>query len=489
MTVILAFLAGLGGLRQLIILYIPLLLASVYLFSSEHIKGRITNGDQTRRGSKAVDFYRIFFQDSILLFIACGCGYLINSRILSNRYSFANWNDMHFSSFEAGRLADIINGFLNSFGFRPRESVFSSALINTITCFILLLIVCFAIYESLADKKIDPEERLLTVFLTMAVFLFTMLYLFSDFGYADRYNLPIVVFAYPVIFLFIKRKARLVPQKICYILVFGLVFLIGSSGYLTYRIPYFRIENEYNKMAKVLSEKNCNYGYSSYWHGNVLTELTDGAVEVHTWAPDINTVYNINYCYPALQLKEHEIEIPEDDMFCLLDSDQFSSFVGNKLEGSDIIYSSENYIIYWFESYNDFLKKMTAYDFDYSMEKGAFLIEGEAVEDIPTADKNLRILYKDGISYGPYVLLYPGSYEVTCRGANLEVLTFDAYSSVYSKNKGLFDISNSYKTEDEIKFTFFIEDTVGPIESVETRFFNNTDQKARIDNIRIRRCE
>ena len=130
---------------------------------------------------------------------------------------------------------------------------------------------------------------------------------------------------------------------------------------------------------------------------------------------------------------------------------------------------------------------MTAYDLDYSTDKGAYLIEGEAPEDIPAAEKNARILYKGGISYGPYVLLYPGSYEVTCKGDNLDILSYDAYSSAYSKNSGLFDISDSSKSENEIKFIFSIDETTGAIKSVETRFFNNTDQKARIDSISIRK--
>ena len=484
---VLAFLAGLGGLRQLIILYIPLLMSSVFLFCTDYLKRRALSEKKSFPESPSTGLYRFFFVESIILLVFSGFGYLVNSHILSNRYSFASWNDMHFCPFSAGRMADIINGYLNSLGFRSGENVFSSALISSFTCFLLLLIVCVAIFESFTDQGSEPEERILTVFFSAAVLLFTALYVFSDFGYADRYNLPIVVFALPVVFLYVRRKKRLFPPVGRYILTISLLLLAGVSGYLTYQIPYFRTENEYNKIAEVLSKKGCHYGYSSYWHGNVLTELTDGSVEVHTWAPDINTVYNVNYAYPALQLKKHDNEIPEGDVFCLLDSDQVSSFVGKMLEGSETIYNSENYTIYWFESYDGFLEKMTAYDLDYSMEKGAFLIEGEAKDEISDAEKNVRILYKGGISYGPYVLLYPGNYEVTCRGDNLDILTYDAYSSAYSKNEGLFTIIDSSLSENEIKFTFSINDSTGAIDSVETRFFNDTDQKARIESVHIRR--
>ena len=487
MAAILSFLAGLGGLRQLIILYIPLLLSSVFLFCTEYFQERGANAENLISEGKSTGLFGFFLKESVILLIFSGCGYLVNSRILSKRYSFASWNDMHFSSFSTSRLADIINGLLNSFGFRSGESVFSSALICSFTCFLLLLILCMAIYESFLDKGPGPEERILTVFFSAAAFLFTALYLFSDFGYADRYNLPIVVFALPAIFLYIKRKGNFLPRVPRNVLTLSLFLLLGVSGFITYRIPYFRTENEYNEVARALKEKGCSYGYSSYWHGNVLTELTDGAIEVHTWAPDINTVYNVNDAYPALQLKEHDSEIPERDLFCLLDSKQRSSFVGSMLDGSDVIYNSEEYTVYWFDSYDSFLGKMTAYDLDYSTDKGAYLIEGEAPEDIPAAEKNARILYKGGISYGPYVLLYPGSYEVTCKGDNLDILSYDAYSSAYSKNSGLFDISDSSESENEIKFIFSIDETTGATKSVETRFFNNTDQKARIDSIRIRK--
>ncbi len=527
---ILALLAGLGGLRQMLVLYIPLFMAAVMMLfmdptsvkvnsikvnspegsvpkvnstnvisvedgpaiipSAEERSVKYNSADNDSAGNNLhgrdeSSSLRLLFIESIVLIVFSGIGYLINSRILSKIYSFASWNDLKFTPFSFDSLEQVLRGYLNFFGFRAGEKVFSAALINNLTCFLLILFLVMALFDCLVRRSGSLAERMLASFLFCAILVFTALYVFTDFGYADRYNLPVLVFSVPVILLYGKRCLAELKPLYAYSISALMLLLLLSCGYITYHYPYFRTENEYVKIAGALEEAGCYYGYSSYWHGNVLTELTDGNVEVHTWAPDIQTVYNVNDAYPFLQLKAHDREVPDGDLFVLLDSEQMDSFIGGKMKGADTLYQSENYTAYHFQSYDDFLAAMTAFEWDFSAEKGAYLIEGETEKEKAESDQNLRILYKGGISYGPCLLFYPGSYEVVCSGENLSGLSFDAYSSLYMENEGLLPVTEISRSGEEIRFSFVIDESVGALDNVETRFYNNKDERVRISHISI----
>ena len=92
-----------------------------------------------------------------------------------------------------------------------------------------------------------------------------------------------------------------------------------------------------------------------------------------------------------------------------------------------------------------------------------------------------RIIYADGSSFGPYIKLYPGSYQVIVEGSGLDNSVYDCtYND--SGVPYLIPLEVVASGDGRIIYTFSV-DTV--TDNVELRFFNTSSGTVVIDNIRI----
>lgn len=58
------------------------------------------------------------------------------------------------------------------------------------------------------------------------------------------------------------------------------ILFVGASIFSLYGVASLRGENRYEKLAKVLEEKDLKYGYAEYWSAQVTTVLSDSKVQV-----------------------------------------------------------------------------------------------------------------------------------------------------------------------------------------------------------------
>ena len=111
----------------------------------------------------------------------------------------------------------------------------------------------------------------------------------------------------------------------------GLVFTDREITWKLEPVVDFLVENGYNR------------GYAHFWNGNIITELSDGAirfVNVH-----VDNLANISF-NPWLCLKTNRtLEGTKD--FLLLEAGQRASFESkNDLSRVRLVYQDENYVIY-----------------------------------------------------------------------------------------------------------------------------------------------
>ncbi|WP_295298422.1 hypothetical protein [uncultured Brachyspira sp.] len=358
---IISVLAGMGGLRQLLILYIPLFISSGYLFCIE--KGLFFKSNKVVYiDTTNSHYFYIIFVETILILFSSIIGYLINSIYLSKIYYFSLYNHIKLTSFSLERLINVINGYLASIGFQEGTKIFSVSLLPNFICFITICILIISIIDILRNKIYSNEEKLLTLFFVVANIIFCGLYSFSDFQYYNRYNLPIVIFAYIIIIIFIKHKISTLKTKNYYnFFAIGIFVLFLLSGLLIYFTPYYITKNEFVDISNILKDYECRYGYASYWNGNVLTELSDGTLEIYSWNPDINTISNVNEIFTWLQLVKHSTEVPSGKIFCIFSANELGSPIAKSMEGSDILYKTDKYTIYIFQSYDSIILKVNTY--------------------------------------------------------------------------------------------------------------------------------
>ena len=133
---ILAILAGMGGPRQIIILYLPLLLAAA---ACALLNWR-----------RQTDNYKIYAKkycgSIILAFVMSVLGYRLNIKILSKIYHFMSWDSFSYKDFSMDSLINIINGFFDFFGY-SRGEVFSYATLFNGMCLVLLMLLFYSLYK------------------------------------------------------------------------------------------------------------------------------------------------------------------------------------------------------------------------------------------------------------------------------------------------------------------------------------------------------
>lgn len=345
---ILSLLAGMGGPRQLIILYLPLFFASIiWLFLNYKNKNIFNNK------------YFYFVKLSIIGLLSSGTGYLINSHLLTKFYHFQSWDDISYTLFNLQNFEQTINGFLTSFGF-TEDTVFSPATISNIICFIILALTIISIVTGIKKQKnISQENQQLSLFLASAIIIFILLYSFTNLSYNLRYNLPIIILAFPLIMINIKESniANNIKKIIC-IIIIGLL-LIGSL--ITYQnLRKIDTSKDFREITEVLIDKGYKNGYATFWKSNILTELSDGKIEMYTIGEQNGEFpTDITHLFKWLQKTSHVTEKSDDKVFLILGISEIENHKWKeKLNEENIIYKTQNHVVYGYNSYKNMVDSL-----------------------------------------------------------------------------------------------------------------------------------
>lgn len=400
---------GMNGMRQVILFYLPVFCTCAF---QSILEFRKKDWDKVTKRMLA---------GSCACLLAAGMGYLFNSRFLAEYYVFQSYDNINFANFSFDGLERVISGIFTSSGFSG-HAIFSNYFFFAVSGILVVCLTVYSAYAVLKAKDTSRQESFLVLVLIFSACLFTGIYTFTSMGYADRYNLPLIVLFFPVIGIaydkLLKRKDFLLKAGFALAMVF-----IVISGCVRWEL-YFASDNtkEQREMAQFLLEKDVKKGYAMYWTGTVMTELTDGEIEVWAWPDRTGSetkLKDINGIERWLQYTSHETEVPEGPVFVMFDKSELKNCPLNiflyRLEADK---ETKKYILYLFDSYDDLIEAMTDYKADFS--GGKWLTEGVDFD-------GRRTLYYSGRSYGPDMTMYPGEYEVTIRGEGLDRVEYTCF--------------------------------------------------------------
>lgn len=336
---ILSLLAGIGGPRQIIIFYLPLLMAGLFRCYQ----------------TKKLSFISIYFA-----FISSCIGYLINSKVLIKSYKYNNWSGFSYEELNFDKLALLIQGFLNCFGFTSEE-IFSSATIRTGAAFAFsFLLVLYFIYYFSKKNSLSEEELLSGSFFLFASIVYFLIYLFSDMFYEDRYILPFLVFLLPLIVFSLKDHNWTAKGKAGFTILFSLIILASSLCVYkrewnpdTTSIEYHETV-DHRAIASFLLENEYYNGYASYWNANLITELANGKIDTYVWTSTISNVESVDDLYRWLQVKSHADNPPKGKVFILLSTDEYEvSLLKRYLSANNLVFATSTYYVFGFNSYKE----------------------------------------------------------------------------------------------------------------------------------------
>ena len=146
--------------------------------------------------------------------------------------------------------------------------------------------------------------------------------------------------------------------------------------------------------------------------------------------------------------------------------------------GSQLVQeATENEEIFKHENYMHFSK-----DLDIIYENGVCLTNGEDAE-------GLRYIYQNGGSFGPYITLYPGTYEITLTGYNLDNAVSDC---IHNENMDLIPLPSSEPvfteggqeedSPDTVTYTVHLDDKTS---NIEIRVFNYDEVPVILESVDI----
>ena len=337
--------AGMNGVKKLMVFHAPLCLAAaILLVLALHSCGKTNWKAALDACCKEV---RLLVA-SLVTAVAAAAGYFVSNAVLSRMYDFKSYNFIVWNRDEDWFTLDrILMDFFHEFGYENGSGVFHFGGIAAAVGLLLGCWMFFCIVRLLLRlDKLERNDKLLVLLLVamLAVCGVAYTYFHEYYLYFWLMNMPVAI---AVMAVEIKTEGF-------HILGARQLLGVGLAACFTLcAVSTVRQEQEHpylahkglNTAAEWLVDNGYTQGYSTFWNGNAMTELTSGKLEVWTLQSlDRDDVPN------WLQPKSHLTTDPEHP-FLLIDTETDGPAENAKLiQYGDCteVYNDGRYVIYDF---------------------------------------------------------------------------------------------------------------------------------------------
>ena len=360
---VLCVILGVSGVRYLLDLLVPMLLTAVVFVirsggfqvfrqepSGEHFTSLLKT-EQMR-----------YFYVSVAGIVFGGIGYLANALYISKIYPFQTYNTTNFIKVHEGvfwdRVQNALGELLQMFGYIENKAFLSLRGVITILAFVMIAVLGFVWIrcirysgvQSLAlVEPMEQNHRRYTVWfagINLALHLFV--FIFTTSTMVDRYYIPIAIFFLLVLAIFTEWEC-LAFDRVAVCLILGAC--LSLAGLKTY---YSFVTNDKNEaryeMAEYLVEEGYEFGYASYWNSNIMTELSEGALEMaNLWS--METLEDFKW---SSKMSSYE---PKDGKVFLIAARDELVYLEEQgmLKEQEVIFENEAYVVLHFDSQAEFL--------------------------------------------------------------------------------------------------------------------------------------
>ena len=337
--------AGMNGVKQLMVFHAPLCLAAaILLVLALHSCGKTDWKAALDACRKEVRLLAA----SLVTAVAAAAGYFVSNAVLSRMYDFKSYNFIVWNRDEDWFTLDrILMDFFHEFGYQNGSGVFHFGGIAAAVGLLLGCWMFFCIVRLLLRlDKLERNDKLLVLLLVamLAVCGVAYTYFHEYYLYFWLMNMPVAI----------AVMAVEIKTEDFHILGARQLLGVGLAACFTLcAVSTVRQEQEHpylahkglNTAAEWLVDNGYTQGYSTFWNGNAMTELTSGKLEVWTLQSlDRDDVPN------WLQPKSHLTTDPEHP-FLLIDTETDGPAENAKLiQYGDCteVYNDGRYVIYDF---------------------------------------------------------------------------------------------------------------------------------------------
>lgn len=349
---ILSFIAGLGGVRQFLVFHAPLFLASfLMLLFSTYSKDSLTDILTGMKG-------RLFLY-SIAESFFCMLGVAVNSAVMHRFYTFEEYTKVSLNSISLSSFWEYLDSVFHLWGYEGcvelRDITGAAALCGLTLCTMYLILLGFLIRKI---NSLNVTQQLLLYFFLVGLMVNTLFYLLAN-NPMPRFLMPAAVMIFPLIPVIMNLRGCFgKPWRILILTVFVCCLLIQSVNYFWYYAfrDKGKVKTAEEQVVSWLEDNGYDQGYSTFWNGSNLTELSDGKIEIWGLTTD-SVVSDWSECRinEWLQVKSHMTSQPEGTVFLLLD-DQEVEEAGSLPFEEEPAYSERGYCVWIFDSADELFR-------------------------------------------------------------------------------------------------------------------------------------
>jgi len=348
---VLALLSGMGGPRQVLTLFAPMLLAAGWMY--------FLNKEENRKG--------LLFAAAVFL---CGAaGYAVNTLILSKIYAFKTWEPA-FAFPTAARTDALVKGFLAVFGYRSGPVSIGNILANGICVFWIGLSGLAAVRAFRKRDEVPAGYVRIAALTCAALLLFILLYLFTDMYFTNQYFLPVTMLTIPLLMQFFRNVSwkKSVLWTVVLVLTGG---ALAGAGISMAQKSGRDANASRREVVQFLTENDYRQGYATFWNANILTELSDGRIEVWIWADNGGAEQgkgwpedfeNVDKIYRWLQRRSHDGQHPEGKVFLLMTHAEYETCPWIEYDtDKQIVFENAAYRVLGYNSYEEMKELLVGY--------------------------------------------------------------------------------------------------------------------------------
>ena len=333
---------GLEGARMLLVLFIPLaIVAGVELIVRLFSRSKHTPAFRSLAADGSG--FPLYFVQSFLACVSAVAGYWINQTILIRTYPFEQYGAMT-PALTLGSIKSTVISQIDLIGYTTLSYLLSVAIWG----------IAGALFVwSLLRKGEKSPSALRFVWLCFASWVcYTAFCCLIDIGQVAWHMVPMAVLWIPAVALILHDEARLPNFRRVLCIGLSLCFLfVGILGYSQFgnwpNRKGFRTNDAYQTITAVLEQQGYRNGYATFWNANILTELSDGAIDV--WCVDTfdqNTAQSPDL-YRWLQVKTHENALPTDRTFLVWTAQEYAAFSKENFSYlGELLYQDDAFVVF-----------------------------------------------------------------------------------------------------------------------------------------------
>lgn len=331
---ILGIWAGTAGIRMFMIVGVPLLVTGFlgWVYPSAQFCP-----DTTRS-------VKWLFTAAVTCFLSITAGYMINSHLLTSFLHFQEYSELTTDSFSVSEILARFDALLYYFSYESYVPFLSfPGVISLLNVFLVFAIIVSPFI--LLKKKLSFKEYTIPVFALSAIAIVWIIDIMAS-GYEAAstsvgYYIMGLIFGIFCIFILISRSS--LPAFLRHALMISLCLLFYGSTLTFVKMHVPSHKKQQAQASEWLTENGYTHGFATFWNGNLLTELSDGKLDVI-----IYDTWRSREPYEWLQSVSHTQIMPDGPVFLYTDTEEIELDPSPCLDDSRLIYAEGAVRIYIF---------------------------------------------------------------------------------------------------------------------------------------------